>query len=244
VLVEREQFEAVALAGGEPARALVVGLLERIAVLERDIVRLSGRIGGLEQIARRDSGNSSVAPSADPPKSRQQRRAEARAKAKEQAAREGVAARKPGKQHGAAGSGRKLLGEEQIDEFAEYFPVACGGCDREFREDERVPGARIGRHQVFELPPIAVLVTEHRTHRLRCPACHAQTAGVLPEEVAGSAFGLVQGPHRVGKPLRRELSGIYSARRGTYRVLHRINEERREVIVLRVEHRREVYRPR
>lgn len=30
-----------------------------------------------------------------------------------------------------------------------------------------------------------------------------------------------------------ELAGIDSARRGTYRVLYRINEERREVIVLR-----------
>jgi transposase len=189
VSVEREQFEAVALAGGEPARALVVGLLERIAAVERDIVRLSGKIGGLEQIARRDSGNSSVAPSADPPRSRQQRRAEARAKAKEQSAREGAAARNPGKQRGAAGSGRKLLPEDQIDEFAEYFPVACGGCAREFREDERVPGAWFGRHQVVELPPITVLVTEHRTHRLRCPDCHAQTAGTLPDEVACSAFG-------------------------------------------------------
>lgn len=187
--VEREQFEAVALAGGEPARVLVVGLLERIAVVERDIVRLSGKIGGLEALARRDSGNSSVAPSADPPKSRQQRRAEARARAKEQSAREGAAARKPGKQHGAAGSGRKLLGEEQIDKFADHFPLACGGCAREFPEDERVAGARFGRHQVVELPPITVLVTEHRTHRLRCHDCQAQTAGALPDEVAGSAFG-------------------------------------------------------
>jgi transposase len=188
VSVEREQFEVVALAGGEPARALVVGLLDRIAAVERDIVRLSGKIGGLEALARRDSGNSSVAPSADPPKSRQQRRAEARAKAKEQAAREG-AARKPGKQHGAVGSGRKLLPEEQIDEFADHFPLACGGCAREFREEERVPGARFGRHQVVELPLITVLVTEHRTHRLRCPDCQARTAGALPEQVAGSAFG-------------------------------------------------------
>ena len=55
---------------------------------------------------------------------------------------------------------------------------------------------------------------------------------------------LVREPRRVGKPLQRELSGIYAARRGTYRVLYRIQEEQREVIVLRVEHRRDVYRPR
>lgn len=49
-------------------------------------------------------------------------------------------------------------------------------------------------------------------------------------------------PRRIGKALQRELSGIHSARRGTYRVLYRIDEQRREVIVLRVEHRRDVYR--
>jgi mRNA-degrading endonuclease RelE of RelBE toxin-antitoxin system len=71
----------------------------------------------------------------------------------------------------------------------------------------------------------------------------------LPEAVATAVVeflttALVREPRRVGKPLRRELSGIHSARRGTYRVLYRINEERREVIVLRVEHRRDVYRAR
>jgi mRNA-degrading endonuclease RelE of RelBE toxin-antitoxin system len=80
------------------------------------------------------------------------------------------------------------------------------------------------------------------------PAARALAEG-LPEAVATAVIeflttALVGEPRRVGKPLQRELSGIYSARRGTYRVLYRINEERREVIVLRVEHRREVYRRR
>ena len=55
---------------------------------------------------------------------------------------------------------------------------------------------------------------------------------------------LVDNPRRVGKPLRADLAGIHSARRGTYRVLYRINEEDREVIVVRIEHRSEAYRPR
>ncbi|HKX69054.1 MAG TPA: type II toxin-antitoxin system RelE/ParE family toxin [Intrasporangium sp.] len=53
---------------------------------------------------------------------------------------------------------------------------------------------------------------------------------------------LVENPRRVGKALRRELAGIHTARRGTYRVLYRINEEKHEVMVLRIEHRRDVYR--
>ncbi len=71
----------------------------------------------------------------------------------------------------------------------------------------------------------------------------------LPEAVATAVIefittALVQQPRRVGKPLRGELAGIWSARRGTYRILYRINEEPREVIVVRIEHRRDAYRPR
>lgn len=45
------------------------------------------------------------------------------------------------------------------------------------------------RHQVCELPTIAVTVSEHRLHRLRCPACAAETRAELPAEVPRSAFG-------------------------------------------------------
>ncbi len=80
------------------------------------------------------------------------------------------------------------------------------------------------------------------------PAARALAEG-LPEAVAAAVIeflttALVGEPRRVGKPLQRELSGIHAARRGTYRVLYRINEERRGVVVLRVEHRRDVYRSR
>ena len=80
------------------------------------------------------------------------------------------------------------------------------------------------------------------------PARRALT-DALPEAVAGAVIdflttGLVQQPRRVGKPLRGDLAGVWSARRGTYRVLYRLRDEPREVIVLRIEHRRDVYRPR
>lgn len=70
----------------------------------------------------------------------------------------------------------------------------------------------------------------------------------LPEPVAAAVIDfltstLVERPDRVGKQLRDDLAGIWSARRGTYRVLYRINDEAREVVVLRVEHRRDAYRP-
>jgi mRNA interferase RelE/StbE len=70
----------------------------------------------------------------------------------------------------------------------------------------------------------------------------------LPEAVSAAVIefmtgALVEDPHRVGRALRNGLAGIFSARRGTYRVLYRIDDERREVTVLRVDHRRDVYRP-
>lgn len=71
----------------------------------------------------------------------------------------------------------------------------------------------------------------------------------LPESVAVAVVdfltsALVEAPHRVGKPLRRELEGIWSARRGTYRILYRMHQQPKEVVVLRIEHRRDAYRSR
>ena len=80
------------------------------------------------------------------------------------------------------------------------------------------------------------------------PATRAIRSG-LPESVAAAVIefltgALVDNPQRVGKQLRGDLAGILAARRGTYRVLYRINDVEREVVVLRIEHRRDAYRPR
>jgi mRNA interferase RelE/StbE len=80
------------------------------------------------------------------------------------------------------------------------------------------------------------------------PAARA-ISDVLPENVAAAVLdfvtgALIENPHRVGRELRRELAGIFSARRGTYRILYRIDEVTRTVTVLRIDHRSDVYRPR
>ena len=80
------------------------------------------------------------------------------------------------------------------------------------------------------------------------PAARAISAR-RPEAVAVAVIGLITGPllddpRRVGHPLQRELEGIWSARRGTFRVLYRIEEDSKQVVVLRVDHRSDVYRPR
>jgi transposase len=162
-------------------------LVELSGRCERQVAGLEERIRRLEGQLRKDSRNSSSPPSGDPPKTRAERRAEARVKAKAWAKREGE--RKPGAQAGHKGAGRELLGEDQVDEIVDHYPDACRGCGREFSDDERQPSNRFGRHQVAELPPVAVLFCEHRTHHLRCQGCGKRTAGKLPDELAGSPFG-------------------------------------------------------
>jgi len=71
----------------------------------------------------------------------------------------------------------------------------------------------------------------------------------LPEKVATAVVEFLYGslavsPHRVGKPLKLGLDGLYSARRGDYRVIYRINAHRRRVDVVAIEHRSDVCRPR
>ncbi len=87
---------------------------------------------------------------------------------------------------------------------------------------------------------------DHYELVLTAPARRALTER-LPESVAAAVIDfmtsiLVREPHLVGKPLRGELAGIWSARRGTYRILYRLNEGSGEVIVVRIEHRRDAYR--
>jgi transposase len=107
-----------------------------------------------------------------------------------------------------------------VDEIVDHYPGACRGCGREFVADERRPSGRFGRHQVAELPPITVVWVEHRTHRLCCPDCRAQTAARLLAVIGGSAFGVnlqaavvtLTARHRISRrgiaELARDLFGV------------------------------------
>ncbi len=69
----------------------------------------------------------------------------------------------------------------------------------------------------------------------------------LPESVAAACIEFIRGPlaenpQRVGKALRAPFEGLHSARRGEFRVIYRIEEERVTVYVAQVRHRRDAYR--
>jgi mRNA-degrading endonuclease RelE of RelBE toxin-antitoxin system len=71
----------------------------------------------------------------------------------------------------------------------------------------------------------------------------------LPEKVGTAVVEFVYGalalePARVGKALRFELEGLRVARRGDYRVIYEIREDRGDVLIHVIEHRADVYRRR
>ena len=79
------------------------------------------------------------------------------------------------------------------------------------------------------------------------PAARQPIAGRLPESVAAAVLefceaALAVNPQRVGKPLFGLLAGCHAARRGTYRIVYRIDETARIVHILDVDHRSDIYR--
>jgi mRNA interferase RelE/StbE len=79
------------------------------------------------------------------------------------------------------------------------------------------------------------------------PAARRAISQRLPETVVAAVLefcdsALAVNPHRVGKPLFGSLAGCHGARRGTYRIVYRIDENSRTVHVLDVDHRSDIYR--
>lgn len=87
------------------------------------------------------------------------------------------------------------------------------------------------------------------SHAVTWTATAVRALHVLPEKVATAAVEFIYGslaenPHRVGKPLRFELVGLHSARRGDYRVVYEIDEAEKLITIIAIQHRADVYRPR
>ena len=126
------------------AQALILALQERICELE-------ARLG-------QNSSNSSRPPSTDP------LQAPLRPKAP-------PTGRKRGGQPGHRGTYRALLPVEQVNEMVTVTPEVCRHCGQPFAETTPPGRAQVWRHQVVELLPLAVRVTEYQMAVRRCPAC-------------------------------------------------------------------------
>ena len=84
---------------------------------------------------------------------------------------------------------------------------------------------------------------------LRVAASAERQLARRPERIAAAVAEFLVGPvcenpRRLGHPLQRELGGLWSARRGAYRVIYEIDDEAKVVTVLRIDHRSDVYRRR
>src|SRR3712207_2470348 len=118
------------------------------AALRVENAVLQDRIRELEARLGQTSANSSRPPSADPPQTA----------ARPKAPRSG---RKRGGQPGHRGSYRALLPVEQVDELIAVVPERCRHCQQPFPESTGHRRGRVWRHQVVELLPLAVRVTEY-----------------------------------------------------------------------------------
>ncbi len=150
--------------------ALIVGLREANAALEE-------RVRRLERQVSRNSGNSSMPPSADdlPGKSMP---ASKRAKG---------SGRQRGKQKGARGNALPWVAVP--DEWVPHRPHGCCGCGADLAAAHDVGVER--SHQVHDLPEVAITVWQHDVYRVRC-GCGAEHVGQLPDEVstAPSSYGV------------------------------------------------------
>src|SRR5919202_1789986 len=144
------------------AQALILTLQERIHEME-------ARLG-------QNSTNSSRSPSSDPPQT------PVRAKPP-------PSGRKRGGQPGHRGTYRALLPVEQVDEIVAVAPEVCQHCGQPFPAPVGHRRARVWRHQVVELLPLAVRVTEYQMGVRHCPACGYRTRAELPLGVPGRPFG-------------------------------------------------------
>jgi transposase len=75
-----------------------------------------------------------------------------------------------------------------VSEVVEHWPERCS-CGHIFRETERDLAGAPARHQVAELPPLAVEISEHRLQRLCCPDCGRTVRAELPAGVPHGCFG-------------------------------------------------------
>ena len=175
--MERGEAEAIYDQGRETVVAVLLRMDEQIQQLSKQVaeqaVKYDKRIAELERRLNRNSSNSSVPPSQDPPGAPERKRPD-------------PSGRSQGAQTGHRGKGRKLAPIEAVDRVVEHWPGRCGcGHPLESNEEAGPPA----RRQVTELPEIAVEVTEHRLHRRRCPGCGKETRAKLPADVPAGAFG-------------------------------------------------------
>ena len=146
--------------------------------LKRENEALRKRVKHLEERLAKNSSNSSKPPSTDgfsKPKPKNLRN---------------KSGKKPGGQNGH--SGRRLEPVDDPDHTVPHDPLQCScGCHL-----GNAPVVDIEKRQVFDVPPVKVVVTEHVVKTKICPECGAKVKGEFPDEASaptqyGPRFGAI-----------------------------------------------------
>ncbi len=149
-----------------------------VAGLRAQNAELARRVARLERLVSRNSGNSSMPPSADDLPGR---------KAPQDKPRRGTGKRKPGKQPGAPGS--HLAWTEDPDQRVDLFPEGTCECGAAL-EDARDLGVAGSRQQV-DIPLAAAQVVQHDVHEAAC--CCGRVHRADPPPGAGAAGTVTYG---------------------------------------------------
>ena len=128
---------------------------------------LEARIELLEHNQKKDSHNSSKQPSSD--MGRVHRTQSLRTKS----------GKKPGGQPGH--SGQTLCFREAPNEIIVHEVKECHHCGKNLAQSTLVD---YERRQVFDIPPIEMHVTEHRSEIRTCPHCLSLSKAAFPEGVS------------------------------------------------------------
>jgi transposase len=142
--------------------------------LREVIKRLEARITELESRLDQNSSNSHKPPSSNSPW---------------RVPKKKPTGGKPGGQKGHQGHHRRLLPPERVDHFVHYVPSHCKHCGEALAAQAGLRDPVPHRHQVAELPPITVTVTEHQGHVRTCPACGKRTREPIPAPVLAHVAG-------------------------------------------------------
>lgn len=145
---------------------------------ERDarIEELEALVRNLQMRSKQDSSTSSKPPSSDPPWIKSARKKKPKS------------GKPSGGQPGHRAHSRALAPSEDITETVHHVPEKCRHCDELLTGDDEVADA-LQRHQISELPPIKIIITEHQLHARACTSCGTITKAKLPEQVQKSVFG-------------------------------------------------------
>jgi transposase len=155
--------------------AVIAGQAEENAQLRAAVATLTAQVAALTAQLGQSSANSSRSPSSDPPGKR--------------SPPPKPSGRRPGGQPGHPGRYRAVLTPDQVDQIVVCLPVACDGCGAALPETAAPTDPADERRQVWELPPVAVVVTEYQLAARRCGGCGRTTRAALPDGVTADGCG-------------------------------------------------------